>query len=69
MDAKKSTKQEDLERLAKFRLMDDDFMSVVFNNNIEATQLVVDIILKDKNIKVKRVVSQKRISKFARKNN
>lgn len=39
--------------------MDDDFMSVVFNNNIEATQLVVDIILKNKNIKVKKVVSQK----------
>lgn len=59
MDIRESTRLKDLERIAKFRLMDDDFMSVVFNNNIEATQLVVDIILKDKSIKVKKVISQK----------
>ena len=42
----------------KFRLMDDDFMSVVFDNNIEATQLVLDIILSDKKFTVKSVTSQ-----------
>ena len=42
----------------EFRLMDDDFMSVVFDNNIEATQLVLDIILSDKKFTVKRVTSQ-----------
>ncbi len=42
----------------EFRLMDDDFMSVVFDNNIEATQLVLDIILSDKKFTVKKVTSQ-----------
>lgn len=42
----------------EFRLMDDDFMSVVFDNNIQATQLVLDIILSDKKFTVKSVTSQ-----------
>ena len=43
---------EDLERLRRFRLMDDDFMSKVFDKNIEATQLLLNIILERKDIKV-----------------
>lgn len=35
----------DLERLQRFRLMDDDFMSKVFDKNIDATQLLLNIIL------------------------
>ena len=45
--------------LDEFRLMDDDFMSQVFDRNIEATQLVVDILLSDKKLKVKSVTSQR----------
>lgn len=54
-----TNKIKDQKRIENFRLMDDDFMGVVFNNNIEATQLVIDIILKNKNIKVKKVITQK----------
>ena len=42
---------EDLERLKKFRLMDDDFMSRVFDQNIEATQLLLSIILERNDLK------------------
>ena len=54
-----SNKIKDQRRIECFRLMDDDFMGVVFNNNIEATQLVIDIVLRNKNIKVKSVTTQK----------
>lgn len=50
---------EDLERLRKFRLMDDDFMSKVFDQNIEATQLLLNIILQRTDIKVKTVTAQR----------
>lgn len=46
-------------QIYELRLMDDDFMSQVFDNNIEATQLVLNIILGDKKFKVKSVTSQK----------
>lgn len=45
-------KNEDLKRLKKFRLMDDDFMSKVFEQNIEATQLLLNIILQRTDINV-----------------
>ena len=50
---------EDLERLKKFRLMDDDFMSRVFDQNIEATQLLLSIILERNDLKVHSVEVQK----------
>lgn len=50
---------EDLERLRRFRLMDDDFMSKVFDKNIEATQLLLNIILERKDIKVISVDAQR----------
>ena len=37
--------EEDLRRLRKFRLMDDDFMSKCFEDHIECTELVVRIVL------------------------
>lgn len=52
-------KPEDLERLKKFRLMDDDFMSKVFDKNIEATQLLLNIILQRKDIEVVSVTAQR----------
>lgn len=47
-----------MERLKKFRLMDDDFMSKVFDQNIEATQLLLNIILSGTDIKVCSVKAQ-----------
>lgn len=51
--------QADMERLKKFRLMDDDFMSKVFEQNIEATQLLINIILERKDLTVHSVTAQK----------
>ena len=50
--------QADMERLKKFRLMDDDFMSKVFDQNIKATQLLLNIILSETDIKVYSVNAQ-----------
>lgn len=33
--------EENLKMLAGFRLLDDDFMTIVFDRNIEATELVL----------------------------
>ena len=51
--------QEDLQRIRGFRLIDDDFMNVCFDDNIEATELLVRIILNRNDITVKRVKTQK----------
>ena len=45
----------DLERIRRFKLIDDEFMSVCFKDNIECTELVVRIILDRTDIKVKEV--------------
>ena len=50
--------QEDLRRIQGFRLIDDDFMNVCFDDNIEATELLLQIILGRPDIKVKRVKTQ-----------
>lgn len=54
-----TNRQKDLERIKNFRLMDDDFMSKVFDQNIEATQLLLDIILERNDIKVISVNAQR----------
>lgn len=41
MEQAKQFHEKDLERLRKFRLMDDDFMSKCFENHVECTELVV----------------------------
>lgn len=51
--------EEDLKRIAGFRLMDDDFLNACFADNIEATELVLQITLKNKDIRVKSVETQK----------
>ncbi len=48
-----------LERIAKLRLMDDDFLSICMTDNIKGAQLMVRIILEDDTIQVKRVETQK----------
>jgi len=59
MKDKEQLHQEDLQRIRAFRLMDDDFMNACFDENIEATELVLRIILKKPDLKVIRVSTQK----------
>ena len=56
---------EDLIRLKKLRLIDDDFMSKVFDGNIEATQLVLSIVLERKDINVISVTAQREFKSVA----
>ena len=69
MDGEKSTKpymppnpfgvkQEYWERIQNMRLLDDTFMSAAFNNNIEATQLMLRIIIGKDDLKVISAVAQ-----------
>ncbi len=46
--------------LDNYRLLDDDFMTLFFNQNFEATALVLDVILKRSDIEVKIIEVQKR---------
>jgi predicted thioesterase len=50
--------QKDLERIKGFRLMDDEFMSKVFDGEITATELILRIILEDESISVQEVTAQ-----------
>ena len=50
--------KEDLQVLKGLRLLDDDFMTVVFEQNIKATELLLKIILRKEGIKVLRVETQ-----------
>ena len=45
LDERERQHQEDLERIKNFRLLDDDFMTKCFEDNVEATKLLLDIIL------------------------
>lgn len=47
--------EEALEIIRNLRLIDDDFMSVFFNQNYEATELILNIILNRKDITVKTI--------------
>ena len=51
-------RQQDLQRIRGFRLMDDDFMSKCFENNIECTELVLHIVLGRDDLKVEKVETQ-----------
>lgn len=50
-----------LQKIKEFRLLDDDFMSRVFDGNIECTELVLRIILDKPDIKVREVHTQREI--------
>lgn len=50
--------QEMLQRIRGFRLLDDDFMTKCFEENIEATELVLRIVLNKPDIKVIKVQTQ-----------
>ena len=50
-----------LESIQEFTLLDDPFMTKVFEDDIERTQFLLRIILKNDKIKVKKASTQKRI--------
>lgn len=49
----------DLQRIRNFRLIDDDFMNVCFDDNLEGTELLLRIILDKPSINVTHVKTQK----------
>lgn len=51
--------EENLKMLANFRLLDDDFMTIVFDRNIQATELLLKIILQRTDLKVLKVTAQR----------
>ena len=53
-----SKHEENLKRIKRFRLMDDSFMSVVFDNRPELTEFVLKIILDRDDIRVISVKTQ-----------
>ena len=55
-----SPSQEVVTILENYRLLDDDFMTLFFNQNFEATALLLDIILNRTDIVVKTIEVQKR---------
>ena len=59
MDREEKLHQEDLQRLRGLRLIDDDFMNACFDGDIEATELILRIILDKPDINVRSVKTQK----------
>ncbi len=55
-ERRKCFREEDLQRLRGFRLMDDDFMSAVFDGNTEGTALLLNIIFGRNDMVVTEVV-------------
>mgnify|MGYP004610645881 CR=1 FL=1 len=51
--------EEDLQMITNFRLMDDDFVTVVFDRNYRAVERVLDVILQRDDLKVLEVVTQR----------
>ncbi len=58
MNTTEQIHQEDLERLKSLRYMDDDFMTVCLADNFEGVELILQIILGKRNIKIKSVRTQ-----------
>ena len=62
MDAENQTelkKQETLNAIKKLCLLDDNLMTLVFDRNIEAAELLLNIILRRNDLKVLEVIAQK----------
>lgn len=61
MNGKKTKEQKReqlLQRIKGFRLMDDDFMTKCFENNIECTELLLHIVMDKPDLIVKRAQTQ-----------
>ena len=52
-------RQETLEAIGKLSLLDDNLMTLVFDRNIEATELLLNVILQRSDLKVLEVVAQR----------
>ena len=57
--------KKDLKKIKSLRLMDDDFMSICFDGDIEATELVLRIILEKPDISVISVKTQKQMKSLS----
>ena len=51
-------RQELLQRIRGFRLMDDEFMTKCFEDNVECTELVLRIVMDKDDLKVKSARTQ-----------
>ncbi|MGN0466033.1 MAG: PD-(D/E)XK nuclease family transposase [Lachnospiraceae bacterium] len=51
-------RQENLDAIRDFTLMDDTFMTQVFSGNIEATEYILSVILQREDLKVEQVITQ-----------
>lgn len=51
-------KNKDLERIKNFRLMDDDFMVVIFDGDVQTTGYVVNTVLEKSDIEIIQVTVQ-----------
>ena len=56
---KQLERQETLEAIGKLNLLDDNLMTLVFDRNIEATELLLNVILQRNDLKVLEVVAQR----------
>ena len=56
MSTTEQTHQQDLERLKLFRYMDDDFMTACLEDNYEAVELILRIVLGQEDITWKQLV-------------
>ena len=55
MSTTEQTHQQDLERLKLFRYMDDDFMTACLEDNYEAVELILRIVLGREDITIKSI--------------
>ncbi len=51
---KEQKREQLLQRIKDFRLLDDDFMTKCFDNNIECTELLLHIVMDKPDLMVKR---------------
>ena len=56
---KQLERQETLKAIGKLNLLDDNLMTLVFDRNIEATELLLNVILQRNDLKVLEVVAQR----------
>ena len=61
MLTREQKKQKILNKIKNFRLMDDDFMTKFFENDLECTSLLLQIILENPDLKVLESISQSNI--------
>ena len=56
---KQLERQETLEAIKKLNLLDDNLMTLVFDRNIEAAELLLNVILQRNDLKVLEVIAQR----------